>query len=95
MADSNDDIEKPSITLQGVVEKVIPPMHASLPEKAQIGVMGADELYREIRVDNTLKDQDGNEVKLKKGAEVEVTIEAHPKDIVKVGESRSGISDTN
>lgn len=46
------------------------------PEKAQIAVEGADQLYRELRVRNTLTDEDGNKVKLTKGAEVEVKIEA-------------------
>jgi hypothetical protein len=52
-----------------------------MPEKAQIAVEGADELYREIRVENTLKDADGNPVKLKEGVEVAVTIEADAKAI--------------
>lgn len=48
------------------------------PEKAQIGVEGADHLYREIRVPNRLVDEQGQKVKLKEGTEVEVTIEADP-----------------
>ena len=47
-------------------------------EKAQIDIKGADELYKEIRVENTLQDDVGNSVSLKKGAEVEVTIKANP-----------------
>ena len=47
-----------------------------MPDKAQIAVEGADNLYKEIRVENTLQDEDGKPVALKKGAEVEVTIEA-------------------
>jgi hypothetical protein len=47
-----------------------------MPDKAQIAVEGADDLYKEIRVENTLQDEDGKPVALKKGAEVEVTIEA-------------------
>ena len=35
-----------------------------------------DDLYKEIRVENTLQDEDGEPVSLKPGAEVEVTIEA-------------------
>lgn len=73
--------EKVTMTLPGTVEKIIPPIVPSEPEKAQITVHGAEELYREIRVENTLKDEDGNPVSLKKGAEVEVTIAAEPKDI--------------
>jgi len=74
--------EKPAITLPGTVEKIVPPVHPSQPEKAQIQVEGADHLYREIRVDNTLKDASGHEVKLKQGAHVDVTIEADPKETV-------------
>lgn len=72
------DAGKPSVTLPGTVEKIIPPPHPSEPEKAQIGVEGADDLYREIRVKNTLQDENGNPVALKEGSKVEVTIEADP-----------------
>jgi hypothetical protein len=71
--------EKATVTLPGTVEKIIPSIHSSEPEKAQIAVNGAEELYREIRVDNTLQDADGNPVSLKKGVEVELTIEAEIK----------------
>jgi hypothetical protein len=69
-------VEKAAVTLPGTVEKIIPPIAPGEPEKAQIAVEGAEELYREIRVENTLQDGAGNPVKLKKGADVEVTIEA-------------------
>ena len=69
--------EKPSTTLPGVVEKIIKSPLPNEPEKAQIAIEGADELYKEIRIENTLTDKDGNQVSLKKGAEVEVTVEAH------------------
>jgi hypothetical protein len=72
------EAEKPSVTLPGKVEKIIPPSHPSEPEKAQIGVEGADDLYREIRVENTLQNEDGEPVALKPGAHVDVTIEAEP-----------------
>ncbi|HZR64631.1 MAG TPA: hypothetical protein VFA85_05740 [Terriglobales bacterium] len=70
--------EKPSKTMPAVVEKVIKPYGE--PEKAQIAVEGADHLYREIRIDNTLTDEHGRKVRLKPGAEVEVTVEADPDD---------------
>lgn len=70
---------KASTTLPGKVEKVIKPHPGSgEPEKAQIAVEGADHLYREIRVPNTLTDSQGQKVKLKEGADVEVKIEADP-----------------
>ena len=71
------DEQKASTTLPGKVERVIQSHPQSgEPEKAQIAVEGADHLYREIRVPNRLVDADGKKVKLKPGAEVEVTIEA-------------------
>lgn len=68
--------EKPSVTLPGKVEKIIPSRHPNEPEKAQIAIEGADDLYREIRIENALVDDDGQEVRLKKGAEVDVVVEA-------------------
>ena len=47
-----------------------------MPEKAEIAVEGADELYQEIRIDNTLTDKHGDKVQLKEGAHVAVTVEA-------------------
>lgn len=68
---------KASTTLPGRVEKVIRPHpHTGEPEKAQIAVEGADHLYREIRVPNTLENEKGEKVKLKEGAEVDIKIEA-------------------
>jgi hypothetical protein len=72
----DDDQDKASATLPGTVKKVIPPFHPSMPEKAEISLEGADDLYREIRVENTFSDESGNEVSLKPGAQVDVTIEA-------------------
>ena len=75
----DESAEKVAVTLPGTVEKIIPSIVPELPEKAQISVEGADDLYREIRVENTLLDSAGNPVALKKGSQVEVKIEAEPK----------------
>ena len=64
--------------LPATVEKVLKPATPTEPEKAQINIQGADELYREIRIENTLTDENGEKVRLKPGAEVEVTVEAPP-----------------
>ena len=74
--------EKPATTMPGTVQKIIKSPHPDLPEKAEIAVEGADELYREIRIENTLTDEKGNEVRLKPGAHVEVTVEAPPEATV-------------
>ncbi len=68
--------EKPNVTLPGKVEKIIEPASPSEPEKAEISIEGADTLYKEIRIENTLTDENGKEVRLKKGADVDVTVEA-------------------
>jgi hypothetical protein len=68
--------EKPTASLPGTVEKIIKPPIPNEPEKAQIAVEGADYLYREIRIENSLTNEDGEEVSLKPGAQVKVTVEA-------------------
>ena len=67
----------------GAVEKVIKPADPREPDKAQIAIERAEDLYREIRVENVLKDENGEEVALKEGAPVDVTIEADKKDTTK------------
>jgi hypothetical protein len=66
--------KQPSATLPGTVEKVIESPHPGTPEKAAIVIEHADHLYREIRIENTLKDKSGNEVGLKQGAQVQITV---------------------
>jgi len=68
--------EKATAILPATVEKIIQPLDPTEPEKAQIAIEGADYLYREIRINNTLVDDEGNKVRLKPGADVEVTVEA-------------------
>jgi hypothetical protein len=68
-------LDQPSTTVPGTVNKIIPP-RPSRPEKAQIAVDRADHGHRDLRIENSLTDENGDEVKLKKGAHVEVTVEA-------------------
>ena len=70
--------KKPAVTLPGTVENIIATKYTGEPEKAEIAIDGADPLYKEIRIENTLQDEEGNEVSLKPGAQVDVTIEAEP-----------------
>jgi len=75
--------EKSSVTLPGTVEKIIKPWDPSEPEKSHITIQkGATPLYKDIRIENTLTDEDGKDVKLKEGAKVEVAIEANPSGVV-------------
>ena len=72
--------KKPRIKKAGTVRKIVVSPVPDEPEKAEIEVKGADDLYKEIRIENTLQDSKGKKVKLNKGAEVDVTIEADEKD---------------
>ena len=74
--------KKPKTTRPGTVDKIIKSPFPQEPEKAEIAVEGADHLYREIRIENTLEDEKGKKVKLKVGAQVDVTVEADPKDTI-------------
>lgn len=73
--------ENASTTLPATVEKIIKSPNPNEPEKAQLSVEGADHLYRELRIENTLVDENGDKVRLKPGVEVEVTIEAPPESV--------------
>jgi Ca2+-dependent lipid-binding protein len=71
--------EQPSTTMPGTVDKIIPSPRPSQPEKAQITVDRNDHRHRDLRIENTLTDEHGDDVKLKKGAHVEVTVTVEPK----------------
>ncbi len=62
--------------LQGTVQKIIKPVVPSEPEKAQIDIEGGDDLYREIRIENVVTDENGEKARLKPGAQVDVIVEA-------------------
>jgi hypothetical protein len=76
---------KPSTTLPGTVEKILKSPGPYQPEQAEISLPDAEPLYQEIRVENKLKDEQGENVRLKPGAPVNVTIEADTKDTEKKG----------
>jgi hypothetical protein len=67
---------KANVTLPATVEKIMKSPVPGVPEKAQIAVQGGDDLYREIRIENKMTDNNGDEVRLKEGAEVEVAVKA-------------------
>lgn len=69
--------------MRGTVQKIIKPFDPREPEKAQIDIHGADDLYREIRVENEVIDDQGEKARLKPGAEVEVIVEADSSATIK------------
>src|ERR1700676_2563385 len=76
--DTSRNPEQPSTTVPGTVDKIIPSSRPSQPEKAQIAVKGPDRRKQDLRIENALTDEHGDDVKLKKGAHVEVTVTAEP-----------------
>jgi hypothetical protein len=75
--DTTRNRERPSTTMPGTVKKIIPSPRTYLPEKAQIAVAGAPRPYRDLRIENSLTDEHGGDVRLKKGAHVEITVTAN------------------
>jgi uncharacterized protein YfaS (alpha-2-macroglobulin family) len=78
----NKDIEsnKPAVTKPATVKKIIESPGPEMPEKAEISIDGCEPLYQELRIENKLTDEKGNEVKLKQDAHIDVTVVADPKD---------------
>jgi hypothetical protein len=70
--------EQPSATMAGTVDKIVPSPGPGQPEKAQIAIEEADHGYQDLRIEHTLTDEHGDDVRLKKGAHVEVTVTAEP-----------------
>jgi hypothetical protein len=64
--------KEPSVTMPGTVDKIIRSPRPSQREKAQVAVDGADHRYRDLTIENMLTDENGDDVKLKKGAHVKV-----------------------
>ena len=58
------------------MQKLVKPINPREPEKAEITIEEGEELYREIRVENVLTDENGEKVRLKSGAELDVVLEA-------------------
>ena len=80
IAELNSDItqipEQPSTSMSGTVDTIIPSPRPSQPENAQIAVDGPDHRPQDLRIENTLTNEHGDEVRLKKGAYVEATVTA-------------------
>jgi hypothetical protein len=77
-SDTTKISEQPRTIIPGIVEKLIPSPTPRLPGKAQISIRG-ETGYRKLRIENSLTDEYGDEVKLEKGGRVEVAVTADGK----------------
>lgn len=76
LADSKIRLMPKKRKMRGVVRKVIKPAVTGDGEKAEIAIDEADDLYKEIRIENSLIDDKGEKKTLKPGEEVDVIVEA-------------------
>ncbi len=76
MSEESSRADAASVTLPGTVQKVIKNVYTDKPDKVEIRVEGADHLYSEIRIDNVLQNEEGENVALKVGEDVNVPLEA-------------------
>jgi organic radical activating enzyme len=72
--------EKSAATISGLVDKIIVSQFPNEPGKAQITVAGGDPLYQELRIVSAVTKENGEDVSLKEGQNVMVTVEANSKD---------------
>jgi hypothetical protein len=74
--DSARIVEPPTTLVAGIVTKIVPSPSHNKPDKAQVSMDLPDRQYRELRIENTLTDEHGDDFRLKKGAHVDVTVTA-------------------
>ena len=65
-------------TLHGSVKKVIRSRHPNDAEKVEIQIDEADDLYKEIRIENVVTDEKGKQDSLKQGEDVDIVVETEP-----------------
>jgi hypothetical protein len=68
--------EKASTTVPGKVKEVEKPSAKGEPEKADIAIEGPDGTHKVVTIENILTDKSGQNVHLKPGEKVEVTVKA-------------------
>jgi hypothetical protein len=69
--------------VSGNVQKIIKDAYNYRADVLEIDIPEADDLFREVRIENTFTDPDGQNVSLKQGAHLEIRFEAEAKDIVR------------
>jgi hypothetical protein len=74
--------KRPWRTVPAVVQKIVKSVYSNEVEKIEITIPAADDLFREIRIENNFTGEDGQSVALRTGAELDVTFEAEAKDIM-------------
>lgn len=68
--------------IRAVATKVLKPVHTLGADKVEISIPDADDLYREIRLANSLTDRRGNMLALQPGTHVDVILGADRENLV-------------
>jgi hypothetical protein len=74
--DTDRTREPATTTVPGTVTDIIHSRHSGKPDSAQIVLDVEEKLNRNFRIENSLTDEHGDDVKLKKGAPVEIPVTA-------------------
>lgn len=78
---------RPWKTVSGIVQKILKNVYSrQVADAVEISISEAEELFREIRIENRFTDVDGRPVALKNGARLDVTFEADAKDTVRTSD---------
>jgi hypothetical protein len=73
---------RPWKALTGRVRKLLTPSYSTQPQRVEISIPDADDLFREIRIANSFNSPEGESVALREGARVHITIEADLSDTI-------------
>ena len=74
---------RPWKMLSGSVQKTVKSVYRNGAETVEIIIPKAEDLFRELRIENAFTDVDGQPVALKERAHVDITFEAEARDTVK------------
>jgi len=87
--------EKPSVTLPGTVEKIIEPIHRVCRKRRRLQSKVPMISTKRFALKNSLTDENGDEVQLREGARVEVTVGSRIKRSHSATEKMIGIYQEN
>lgn len=74
----------PVVKFHGIVQKIVDGIGPEV-EKVEIVILGADDLYKEIRIPNVLRNAAGEKVQLQTGTDVAVIIVARVPRVHSIG----------
>jgi uncharacterized protein YfaS (alpha-2-macroglobulin family) len=80
---SNQQRTRPWKKLSGIVRKLIKDGYRHRADIVEVDIHEAEDLFREVRIENTFTDLDGQKVSLKQGAHLDITFETEPEHTIR------------